>query len=114
MQKPYQMKQAQVLVQQVKNQMIQRLDYDGEELFLQAYTFFKENTFDTKIVKLIQPYSGLPEQTLLFLQHLKCWTDKCGEPPVNSQAQTTISGVEKTIWEYLRALSRTCSTEVAR
>jgi hypothetical protein len=104
MQKPYHMKQAQVLVQQVKNQIIQRLDSDGEELLLQAYTFFKENTFDTKfdtkIVKLIQPYSGLPGHTRLLLQYLKCWTDQYGERPVNSQAQTTISRVEKTIWEY--------------
>ncbi|MEO3707191.1 hypothetical protein [Trichormus azollae] len=100
MQKPYHMKQAQVLVQQVKNQMIQRLDSDGEELFLQAYTFFKQSTFDTKIVKLIQPYSGLPGHTRLLLQYLKCWTDQYGERPVNSQAQTTISRVLKTIWEY--------------
>jgi hypothetical protein len=75
--------------------MIQRLDADGEELFLQAHTFCKQNTFDTIIVKLIQLYSGLPGQTRLLLQHLKSWTDEYGEPPVNSQAQTTIVELKK-------------------
>ncbi len=88
-----------VLVEQVKNQMIQRLDSDGEGLFLQAYTFFKKNTFDTKIVKLIQLYSGLAGQIRFLLEHLKYWADQYGEPPVNSQPQTT-SRVAKTIWEY--------------
>jgi hypothetical protein len=47
------------------------------------------------IVKLIQLYSGLPGETRLLLQHLKSWTDEYGEPPVNSQPQTTIIELKK-------------------
>ncbi len=106
MQKPYQLKQAQVIIEELKNEMIHSHDSDGEELFLQADTFFKESTLDTRIIKLIQRYSGLAAQAQLFLQHLKAGSEQYGEPPVNSQVQTAIVELEKLFFSIEKRLQQ--------
>ncbi|HLP88812.1 MAG TPA: YbjN domain-containing protein [Nostocaceae cyanobacterium] len=66
----YRRKQAEAIIEKLKQDIITRLGESGEEIFNQAHTFFREVKIVIKNFKLIQRYSGLLQRTKLLLQNL--------------------------------------------
>ncbi|HLO85370.1 MAG TPA: YbjN domain-containing protein [Nostocaceae cyanobacterium] len=66
----YQRKQAEAILEKVKQGIITRLGESGEGIFTQGYNFFSQVKIEIKNLKLIQRYSGIAERINLFLPNL--------------------------------------------
>ncbi|MTJ08140.1 YbjN domain-containing protein [Anabaena sp. UHCC 0204] len=103
---PYQHKQANAILENLKKELISRLGELGEKIFIQANIFFKEITISAKNIKLIQRYSGIAGKIQSLVEKLQSLSQKDDELPINtpelkaiSDLQTLFNSVEQRLQE---------------
>ena len=112
MQQPYQRQQAQAIIEKLKSKIANRESNLGEEMFARAYALFININFSSKIIKLIQRYSGLAGQTRSLLQRLSQGSDRNREVQVNSRSQTDGIELEKLFWSIDSRLQELATGEL--
>lgn len=90
MYKPYQRHQAELLVEEIKNEILNRLGEDGEEVFAEAQTLFQTTPFSTQIFILIQRYSAIAAQIRQLVQNLNSCNAQSQESSVSTQVQAKL------------------------